>query len=256
MIKNKIKGCLYASILFLIIAGLPVLEVVVSNNQYLSYYETFIRNCNYDLIDILTIITGGLNKSSLYLYLLLLFVIYAIIIYYNKKELPKKISIGVYLICFNTAFALFHILLAKINPIATIICTLPLVIAYIITIYKTAYIKIRSKLFRYLIVPFLTSILLFRFTFILMFMFNHTFIHIEDEKVKAVVIRKGGMHKGRGEVDIDALMNDTIINTEYDVHKINFVNIGDTIQVQRKKGKLGYYVYSSIINVYPAKYKR
>ena len=87
-------------------------------------------------------------------------------------------------------------------------------------------------------------------------MFNHTFIHIEDEKVKAVVIRKGGMYKGRGEVDIDALMNDTIINTEYDVHKINFVNIGDTIQVQRKKGKLGYYVYSSIINVYPAKYKR
>ena len=83
-----------------------------------------------------------------------------------------------------------------------------------------------------------------------MFMFNDTSIYSKDEKVKAVVIRKGSMHKGRSEVDIDALMNDTIINTEYDVHKINFVNIGDTIQVQRKKGKLGYYVYSSIINVY------
>ena len=246
MINNKIKGDIFTPVLYWGLFGAVILNLVISYNQYFSYYETFIRNCDKDVINILTIITGGIDKSNFHYYLVLLIILYAINIYYNKKGLPKSLTETIYTICLITGINLLITLIGKINIVIAIMLMFP----YAFIVFKTANIKIHSKLFKYLIRPFLTCILLFRFIFILMFMFNDTSIYSKDEKVKAVVIRKGSMHKGRSEVDIDALMNDTIINTEYDVHKINFVNIGDTIQVQRKKGKLGYYVYSSIINVY------
>ena len=270
----KLAIFFWGSIIWLILS-IPILDMVLSHSIYLGYYETFIRNCDMSFTDILVIITGGGNQNDL-LYFLITFLIVTTIQIYSCRGRTKNQEIYcsfIAICCLVSISIIISFIVHYLGLYSSDITFFLLIITYIVltVIYMFLFLTIwavfaseKSILFLkkshlcYMLIPFVTSLFIYRFCLICLFVFNDVpdFLreHHEAERIKAVVTYKGNfIDRGRSRI-YKALINDTIVyaidKQELDKERLT-ININDTIEMTRMKGVFGYPEYSYILAVHP-----